>query len=103
PYRLGYLGLEWLTLRPRGIPLLLRHHVQEIQGVGRVTGIVVARRDARGAPQGTPLTIPCDTVIFSGEFFPENTLAKLAQLPLDPHTQGPIVDQNFETDIGGIF
>ncbi|HZQ05565.1 MAG TPA: FAD-dependent oxidoreductase [Anaerolineae bacterium] len=103
PYRLGYMGLEWLTLRPRRIPLLLHHHVEQIQGTDRVKGIVVAARDKDGAPKGEPFTIPCDTVIFSGEFFPENTLPKLAQLPLDTRTQGPLVDQNFETEVRGVF
>jgi NADPH-dependent 2,4-dienoyl-CoA reductase/sulfur reductase-like enzyme len=103
PYRQGYLGLEWLTLRPRGIPLLVRHRVMEIQGKDRVTGIVVAATDESGALTGKPFTIPCDTVIFSGEFFPENVLARGANIPLDLHTQGPRVDQNFETDVRGIF
>lgn len=103
PYRLGYLGLEWLTLRPRRIPLLLNHHVVEIQGNDRVSGIVVAAKDHSGVPKRQPFTIPCDTVIFSGEFFPENTLARQANLPLDPHTQGPRVDQNFQTDWNSVF
>src|SRR5919201_4473023 len=38
PYRLGYLGLEWLTLRPRRIPLLVRHRVLAINGQDRVNG-----------------------------------------------------------------
>lgn len=103
PYRLGYLGLEWLTLRPRRIPLLVHHHAQQILGTERVSGVRLAARDENGAPQGEPFTLACDTVIFSGEFVPENTLAKLAQLPLDARTQGPIVDQNFETELPGVF
>lgn len=103
PYRQGYLGLEWLTLRWRGIPLLVRHSVMEIQGRDRVTGIVVAVADERGAPAGKLFTIPCDTIIFSGEFFPENVLARGANIPLDEHTQGPRIDQHFQTDARGIF
>ncbi len=97
PYRLGYLGLEWLTLRRSRIPLLLNHRVRAIHGAQRVNGIEVA--PARGAP----FTISCDTVIFSGEFFPENVLLQQAGVPLDAATQSPVVDQNFQTDALGIF
>lgn len=103
PYRLGYMGLEWLTLRWRGIPLLVRHRVVEIQGRDRVTGVLLNAMDESGASTGKPIPIPCDTVIFSGEFFPENVLARQANLALDAHTQGPRVDQNFETDVSGVF
>ncbi len=103
PYRQGYLGLEWLTLRPRRIPLLLHHKILEIRGGARVQEILVARLDANGAPRGEPFVIPCDTLIFSGEFVPENVLARQLNLALDAHTRGPRVDQNFETDVRGIF
>lgn len=103
PYRQGYLGLEWLTLRRKRIPLLLRHHILEIQGRDRVSGVVVAPSDGSDGRKGEPFTIPCDTVIFSGEFFPENHLARQGNLSLDAHTHGPQVDQDFRTDAAGIF
>lgn len=102
-YRQGYLGLEWLTLRRKRIPLLIHHHILEIQGKDRVSGVVVAPMDASGGRTCEPFTIPCDTVIFSGEFFPENHLARQAEIRLDAHTHGPQVDQNFRTDATGIF
>lgn len=97
PYRQGYLGLEWLMLRPARIPLLRGHRVIAIRGAQRVSGVEVARVGRM------PLTIPCDTVIFSGEFFPENALAESAGVPLDPETHGPVVDQDWQTDLPGIF
>lgn len=103
PYRLGYMGLEWLTVRPRRIPFLLHHRLLEIQGRDRVTGVLVTALDERGAPRDKPFLLECDTVIFSGEFVPENTLARQAQLVLDPHTRGPRVDQDFQTDTPGVF
>lgn len=103
PYRLGYMGLEWLLLRSRRIPLLLRHKILQIQGAGRVSGLRVTALDATGAPTGKPFEIPCDTLIFSGEFVPENVLTRQSGLALDPHTLGPRVDQNFQTDVRGIF
>lgn len=103
PYRQGYMGLEWLTLRTRRIPLLLHHRVLEIQGGDRVTGIVADPLDASGASRGKPFHIPCDTIIFSGEFVPETVLARQTKVSFDPHTLGPRIDQNFQTDVPGIF
>lgn len=103
PYRLGYMGLEWLTVRPRLIPFLRRHKILEIQGQDRVSGVLVTALDQSGAPRGKPFQLECDTVIFSGEFVPENVLARQAKLVLDPYTQGPRVDQDFQTDTRGIF
>lgn len=103
PYRLGYMGLEWITVRARRVPLMLHHKILEIRGTGRVTGVIATALDANGAPVGSPIQLPCDTVIFSGEFVPENVLARQANLPLDPHTAGPRVDQHFQTEAPGIF
>ena len=103
PYRLGYMGLEWLSLRSRRIPLLLHHKILEIQGWNRVTGVLVTALDERGAHKDEPFLLACDTVIFSGEFVPENALARQTNLGIDPNTQGPRIDQDFQTDVRGIF
>jgi len=103
PYRLGYMGLEWLSLRSRRIPLLLHHKILEIQGWNRVTGVLVTALDESGAHKDKPFLLACDTVIFSGEFVPENALARQTNLGIDPNTQGPRIDQDFQTDVRGIF
>lgn len=104
PYRQGYLVNEWWSLRSRHIPLRLGHRVVRILGDGRVRGVEVAPCDAEGVPTSRSYEIPCDTVIFSGEFVPEATLVAQAGIPADPRLGGgPLVDQDFQTELPGIF
>ena len=104
PYRQGYLVNEWWSLGTQRVPLRLGHRVLRILGDGRVTGVEVARCDGNGRPIDDPYEIRCDTVIFSGEFVPEATLAAQAGIPTDPRTEGgPVVDQEFQTELPGIF
>ncbi|MBI5876752.1 MAG: NAD(P)/FAD-dependent oxidoreductase [Chloroflexi bacterium] len=102
-YRLGYLANEWFSLKAQGIPLMLNSEVTTVRGAGRVSAVEVQRRTVDGQTAGDPFTIACDTLIFCGEFQPENVLAQAAGLPLDAATRGPIVDQHLETEWPGIF
>lgn len=104
PYRLGYLVNEWWSLRSLRVPLRLGHRVLRVLGDGRVRGVEVLPCNADGTPSAEPYEIPCDAVVFSGEFVPESTLAIRAGIPCDPRTGGgPIVDQEFRTAVPGIF
>lgn len=96
PYALGYLALEWFFRMTARVPLLLNHRVLSIRGETRVQGIELAHENATSV-------LACDAVIFAGEFVPENTLAREANLPLDAATRSPIVDQDFQTEFNGIF
>ncbi|MFG2633266.1 NAD(P)/FAD-dependent oxidoreductase [Streptomyces sp. NPDC048362] len=66
-------------------PLLTDTTVTELLGYGRLSGVRVRRSDGRTA------VLPCDTVVFTGEFVPENELARRGGLVLDagPHTSRP--------------
>jgi thioredoxin reductase len=102
PYRQGYWVNQFWSLSRRQIPLLVGYRVRRILGDERVTGLEVAPwYDAEGSAR--VIRIACDTVIFSGEFLPENTLARQAGLLLDPATGGPVIDQWFTTEVPGIF
>ena len=52
---------------------------------------------------GTEFDIDCDTILFSVGLIPENELSKSAGVELDPVTSGPVVNNNMETNIPGIF
>jgi pyruvate/2-oxoglutarate dehydrogenase complex dihydrolipoamide dehydrogenase (E3) component len=52
---------------------------------------------------GTEEFIPCDTLLLSIGLIPENELSNLCGIRLDPRTKGPIVNQNRETSVPGIF
>ncbi|GHA07334.1 NAD(P)/FAD-dependent oxidoreductase [Streptomyces echinoruber] len=81
----------------RGIPLLTRTTVTELLGHGRPTGVRVRRDDGRTA------VLPCDTVVFTGDFVPEPELARRGGIALDAATRGPAVDGRLRTSRPGVF
>ncbi|SEA29026.1 Thioredoxin reductase [Desulfuromusa kysingii] len=70
-----------------GVPLLLQTQIVKIIGDPRVRAVYVAEN------KGNIREIACDGVLFSGQFTPESTLARMSHLDLDYATNSPIVDQ----------
>lgn len=86
------------------IPLKLSHTITEIKGKARVEGVTIAKVDENLMPiKETEVYISCDTVLFSVGLLPENELSKQADVALSPVTQGPIVNEQFHTNVKGIF
>lgn len=81
----------------RGIPLLTGTAVTELVGHGRLSGVRVRHHDGRTA------TLPCDTVVFTGDFVPDHELARRGGLTLDAGTRGPAVDGSLHTSRPGVF
>ncbi|MFI6934959.1 NAD(P)/FAD-dependent oxidoreductase [Streptomyces sp. NPDC050287] len=81
----------------QGIPLLADTTVTELLGHGRLSGVRVRHRDGRTA------VLPCDTVVFTGDFVPDHELARRGGLTLDPGTKGPVVDGTLHTSRPGVF
>jgi pyruvate/2-oxoglutarate dehydrogenase complex dihydrolipoamide dehydrogenase (E3) component len=52
---------------------------------------------------GTERRLKCNTLLLSLGLIPENELSKNANIEIDYGTGGPIVNQNFETTLEGIF
>lgn len=87
-----------------GIPMKLSHTVVKIHGKKRVEGVTLAQVDAQAKPiPGTEEFYPCDTLLLSVGLLPENELSRQAEVPLSPVTNGPVVDENLETEVPGIF
>ncbi len=63
---------------------------------GRLAGVEVTR-------DGTARFVPCDTVVFTGDWIPDHELARRAGLALDPGTLGPAVDAALATSAPGVF
>lgn len=86
------------------IPLKLSHTVVDIRGQERVEGVTIAQvgPDRKPIP-GTEIDYECDTLLLSVGLIPENELSTRAGVSLDPVTNGPEVDEYFETDVPGIF
>lgn len=52
---------------------------------------------------GTEKTYHCDTLILSVGLIPENELSLEAGVTLDDRSKGAVVDENYQTDVEGIF
>lgn len=104
PYSNGLNRNIVQCLNDYNIPLYLSHTITKIQGDRRVEGVVVQKVDSSGKPiSGTEQFFDCDTVLLSVGLIPENEISKEAGIQLDPRTKGPIVYENMETSISGIF
>ncbi len=86
------------------IPLLLSHTVIDIKGKERVSSVVIAEVDSNSKPiPGTEEEITCDTLLLSCGLIPENELSRAADVKINPSTNGPVVNESFETSVPGIF
>ncbi len=104
PYASGLPRNIEQCLNDYSIPLFLSHTVTNIRGKERLEGITVSRVDERLKPiPGTENDYDCDTLILSVGLIPENELSLMAGVNLDSRTRGPIVDENYQTNIDGIF
>lgn len=86
------------------IPLKLSHTVVDIEGKNRVEAVTIAKvgPDRKPIP-GTEERYTCDTLLLSCGLIPENELSKSAGIALNLVTSGPIVGDNLETNVDGIF
>ncbi|CAI9403096.1 NAD(P)/FAD-dependent oxidoreductase [Nocardioides sp. T2.26MG-1] len=92
----------WLFQRPGRLafktPVATRTRVTRIIGRPRVQAVEIEDLDT-----GDRRTVECDTVILTGDWIPDNELARAAGVTLDPRTLGPLVDTALRTDLPGIF
>lgn len=87
-----------------GIPLKLSHTVVDIEGKARVTAVTIAQVDEKLKPiPGTEERFECDTLLLSVGLIPENELSKAVGVELSPVTSGPLVNEQLETNIPGVF
>lgn len=86
------------------IPLHLSHTVTRVIGRERVEAVETARVDENMRPiKGTEQIVECDCLILSVGLIPENELAESLGIKLDSRTMGPCCDQNYETELDGVF
>lgn len=87
-----------------GIPLKLSHTVVKIEGDKRVEGVWIAEVDEHLKPiPGTEEHYTCDTLLLSCGLIPENELSQKAGVALSPVTKGPVVNEQLECDVPGVF
>ena len=107
PYSNGLNRNVVQCLNDYDIPLYLSHTITDIisdKNNGRVKKIVISEVDENKKPiSGTEQEIECDTLLLSVGLIPENELSQNAGIEIDPRTKGPIVYDNLETSVAGIF
>ena len=104
PYSGGLTRNIVQCLEDFGIPLYLSTTVVQIHGKERLEGVTIAQVDEqRRTIEETKRYIPCDTLLLSVGLIPENELTRAAGIPIDPVTNGALVDENSQTQIPGIF
>jgi len=87
----------WLMGLAHRTPIRTSTRVARILGRKRVEGVEVVSGDGRQE------IIPCDTVVFTGDWIPEYEVARKGELEMDVGTNGPRVDAKFRTSRVGIF
>ncbi len=104
PFSTGLIRNKVQCLDDFNIPLKFNHTITRIEGRKRVERVIVAQVDKNlQAIPGTEEEISCDTILLSVGLIPENELTREVGIKLDLVTRGPIVNENRETEVGGIF
>ena len=104
PYSGGLTRNIVQCLEDFDIPLYLSTTVCQIHGKDRLEGVTIAQVDERRNPiEETKRYIPCDTLLLSVGLIPENELTRAAGIPMDPITNGAVVDETCQTGIPGVF
>jgi thioredoxin reductase len=80
------------------IPVATCTRVTRIVGQGRISAVEIENRDTH-----TRRTIECDTLVLTGDWIPDNELARTGNLEIDPNTRGPLIDTRQETTTPGVF
>ncbi|MGZ4700841.1 MAG: NAD(P)/FAD-dependent oxidoreductase [Ilumatobacteraceae bacterium] len=93
PRHQSYGLIKLATASLRRVPVLTGVEIAEIVGRRRVEHVVLSDRR----------TIACDTVVFTGDWIPDNELARRTGLTMDPTIKGPVVDRAFRTSRDGVF
>ncbi|MCX6431912.1 MAG: FAD-dependent oxidoreductase [Actinobacteria bacterium] len=81
-----------------GFPIARRTRLARIIGRDRVEGVELEHLDT-----GARTRVPCDTVILTGDWVPDNELTRLRGLELGDGHRGPLVDMALRTSAPGVF
>jgi thioredoxin reductase len=103
PYVSGLLRNQVQCLEDYNIPLITSYTVTKIHGKDRVAGVTISKVDRNfDRIIGSDKFIECDTLLLSVGLIPENELTIQAGAQLSKNN-GPIIDNNLETTIEGVF
>ena len=93
-----YLPMKWgLADILSQTPIITNAKISNIFGQKRVEGIEISCKN------GQKQLVECDAIVFTGNWIPENEMARLGGLVIDSGTGGPQTDQGFRSSIKGVF
>ncbi|MBU3112970.1 NAD(P)/FAD-dependent oxidoreductase [Clostridium lacusfryxellense] len=93
-----------VSLNDFNIPLRIKHKIIDIQGKSRIEGITLVKLDNNNEViKNSEEHISCDALLLSVDLYPDNELAKQAKIVVDAKTGQIELDENSQTNIGGIF
>jgi thioredoxin reductase len=98
PRHQTFAALHAMTALRFRVPVLTSTRVAAVLGRPRVEAVELT--DLEG---GKVRRLPCDTVVFSGDWIPDHELARTLGVVVDPATRGPLVDQRLRTSVPGVF
>jgi hypothetical protein len=88
------LGASWRW----HVPVWSSTVVRRVSGRGRLDGAELA-----DLVTGETRFVPCDLLVFTGDWIPDHELARAAGLDMDPGTRGPAVDTALATSVPAVF
>lgn len=104
PYSNGLNRNIVQCLEDFNIPLYLSHTVKRIIGKNRLEKIVICQVDDKNNfIPNTEKEFEVDTLLLSVGLIPNNPLLTKLGVKMHPRTKGPIIDDNYQTSIPGIF
>lgn len=95
PYNVAKWGLMDVLGKT---PIYTLSGIQEIVGDKRVRSVRLSNFET-----GKTTSIECDTVVFTGNWIPEDEIARMGGIKINSGTLGPQVDSRFRTSQRGIF
>lgn len=108
PYCRGPLRDEYLCLKDFNIPIYYSHTVTKIFGKKRIEEITVSSIGdfETDSAKKNEFNIKLDCLLIAQKLIPENHLLvsnSENNIQMDKNTYGPIVDQNMQTTLPGVF
>ncbi len=94
-----YLPFKWWSSNPfNKVPLETNVKLTDIYGKNRVEGI-----ELTNLKTGNKKRITCDTIILTGDWIPDNEMARLGNIEINNNTKGPAIDGYLRTSRKGVF
>jgi hypothetical protein len=98
PRHTSYAGFALAASWRWHVPVWTSTVVRRVSGRGRLDGVELA-----DLATGQTRFVPCDLLVFTGDWIPDHELARAAWVDMDAGTRGPAVDTALATSVPGVF